>query len=161
MPKLMVHQAEEPGAATINPWFGEAGDVTEAIRRRAYELFEQRGCLPGGELDDWLRAEGEIVFVPQAEVKETAKSFSVKMAAPGFAADDIDVIALPQELRVEARTERRPVASETYEPRFLCGRFDLTAPIRTEKVTARFDEGVLTMQAPNKVQAVPAQAAAA
>jgi len=157
----MVHQAEESGTATISPSFGEAGEVMEAVRRRAYALFEQRGSLPGGELDDWLRAKGEIVFVPQAEVKETAKSFSVKMAAPGFAADDFDVIASPQELRVEAKTERRPVASEGYEPRFLCGRFDLKAPIRTEKVTARFDEGVLTVQAPKKVQAVPAQAAAA
>jgi HSP20 family protein len=160
MPKLMVHQAEETGGA-INSSFGEAGEVIEAVRRRAFALFEQRGCLPGGDLDDWLRAEGEMVFVPQAEVKETLKAFSVKMAAPGFAADDIDVIALPRELRVEARTERRADASEAYAPRFLYGRFDLTAPIQTDKVTARFDEGVLTMQAPKKVQAVPAQAAAA
>ncbi len=35
--------------------------LEEEIRRRAYELYEQRGCTPGGESEDWLRAEQEIV----------------------------------------------------------------------------------------------------
>ncbi|MGH7699383.1 MAG: DUF2934 domain-containing protein [Gemmatimonadales bacterium] len=32
----------------------------EAIRRRAYELFEQRGGEPGHEHEDWARAEREL-----------------------------------------------------------------------------------------------------
>jgi hypothetical protein len=32
----------------------------ETISRRAYELFQERGCEPGRELDDWLRAEHEL-----------------------------------------------------------------------------------------------------
>jgi hypothetical protein len=32
----------------------------EAIARRAYELFQERGREPGCELDDWLRAEHEL-----------------------------------------------------------------------------------------------------
>lgn len=32
----------------------------EAISRRAYELFQERGREPGRELDDWLRAEHEL-----------------------------------------------------------------------------------------------------
>ena len=35
--------------------------LEEEIRRRAYELYEQRGCTPGSESEDWLRAEQEIV----------------------------------------------------------------------------------------------------
>lgn len=31
----------------------------EEIRRRAYEIYLERGERPGGELDDWLRAEHE------------------------------------------------------------------------------------------------------
>ena len=30
------------------------------IRRRAYELYEERGREDGHELEDWLRAEEEI-----------------------------------------------------------------------------------------------------
>jgi Protein of unknown function (DUF2934) len=32
----------------------------EQIRRRAYELYEQRGKVDGYELDDWLQAESEV-----------------------------------------------------------------------------------------------------
>jgi hypothetical protein len=36
-------------------------NLEEEIRRRAYELFEQRGGAPGGEQEDWLRAENEVL----------------------------------------------------------------------------------------------------
>jgi hypothetical protein len=35
-------------------------NLQEAIRVRAYELFEQRGFRHGADFDDWLRAEQEI-----------------------------------------------------------------------------------------------------
>jgi hypothetical protein len=35
-------------------------ELESTIRRRAYELYEQRGFVDGNELDDWLRAEEEI-----------------------------------------------------------------------------------------------------
>lgn len=31
------------------------------IRQRAYELYQERGCTPGHENEDWLRAESEIL----------------------------------------------------------------------------------------------------
>jgi hypothetical protein len=45
----------------------ETGEVSagnsargEEIRRRAYEIYLERGEQPGRELDDWLQAEGEL-----------------------------------------------------------------------------------------------------
>jgi DUF2934 family protein len=35
-------------------------DLQEQIRRRAYELYEQRGRDGGHELADWLQAESEV-----------------------------------------------------------------------------------------------------
>lgn len=32
----------------------------EEIRRRAYEIYLERGGQPGHELDDWLQAEREL-----------------------------------------------------------------------------------------------------
>ena len=32
----------------------------EEIRLRAYEIYLERGGLPGNELDDWLQAEAEL-----------------------------------------------------------------------------------------------------
>lgn len=36
------------------------GSIEEQIRRRAYELYEQRGREDGSDLEDWYRAEAEI-----------------------------------------------------------------------------------------------------
>ena len=36
-------------------------DVEAEIRRRAYELYQQHGCTPGHEDEDWLVAEREVL----------------------------------------------------------------------------------------------------
>ncbi|HLH10232.1 MAG TPA: DUF2934 domain-containing protein [Terriglobales bacterium] len=39
----------------------EVTDIEEAIRVRAYQLWERRGHPYGSAMDDWLKAETEIV----------------------------------------------------------------------------------------------------
>ena len=39
---------------------GAAQSVEEAIRRRAYQLYLERGGAPGRDVDDWLEAEREF-----------------------------------------------------------------------------------------------------
>jgi Protein of unknown function (DUF2934) len=34
--------------------------LEEQIRLRAYEIYVQRGELPGSEIEDWLQAEAEL-----------------------------------------------------------------------------------------------------
>jgi Protein of unknown function (DUF2934) len=36
-------------------------NLDEEIRRRAYELFQQRNGAYGSEQEDWLRAESEVL----------------------------------------------------------------------------------------------------
>ena len=45
---------------TTNQTTESASDLQEQIRRRAYELYEQRGRNDGYELNDWLQAESEL-----------------------------------------------------------------------------------------------------
>jgi hypothetical protein len=43
----------------------ENKDVSkENIARRAYELYTQRGCKPGNDVEDWLNAEKELGAEP-------------------------------------------------------------------------------------------------
>lgn len=35
-------------------------DMEDAIRRRAYEFYEQRGYIDGHDMEDWLSAEHEV-----------------------------------------------------------------------------------------------------
>jgi hypothetical protein len=39
---------------------GESSRLEEQIRKRAHEIYLQRGEQAGSELDDWLQAEAEI-----------------------------------------------------------------------------------------------------
>jgi hypothetical protein len=36
-------------------------DLEAQIRQRAYELYEERGRMPGQETEDWFRAEREVL----------------------------------------------------------------------------------------------------
>ena len=53
----------------------QPNDIEEGIRRRAYELYEQRGRVDGFALDDWLQAEREILGAQkQGKVKAARAS---------------------------------------------------------------------------------------
>ena len=61
MSKVKVHQANYANAEFADPVFGKVEEALDGVRRRAYQLFEERGCEPGADLDDWLQAECEIM----------------------------------------------------------------------------------------------------
>lgn len=46
--------------ALMEPTNRSVADMEEAIRARAYELYEQRGREHGHAEEDWLRAEQEV-----------------------------------------------------------------------------------------------------
>ena len=54
-PQATTTKAADTGEASVG---NAARD--EDIRRRAYEIYLERGEQPGGELDDWLQAEREL-----------------------------------------------------------------------------------------------------
>jgi hypothetical protein len=41
-------------------------DLEEHVRRRAYQLFQERGEAPGFEVEDWLQAEAELLDTTKA-----------------------------------------------------------------------------------------------
>jgi len=42
-------------------------ELQEQVRRRAYELYENRGREDGHDVDDWLQAEWEVVAELEVE----------------------------------------------------------------------------------------------
>jgi hypothetical protein len=52
--------AAAPASAGIARVNTQAIDITTAIKRRAYELYEQRGRQHGRDKEDWLSAEAEV-----------------------------------------------------------------------------------------------------
>ena len=47
--------------STAKPEQGSLELTENIIRKRAYQLYEERGCEGGHDLEDWFRVEAEIV----------------------------------------------------------------------------------------------------
>lgn len=41
-------------------------ELEETVRRRAYQIYEQRGMAEGLEVEDWLEAEAELFEAQRA-----------------------------------------------------------------------------------------------
>jgi len=55
----MAHRTSSSHPSTSHP---ESQALTEElVRQRAYQLYEERGREDGHDLDDWLRAEAEML----------------------------------------------------------------------------------------------------
>ena len=50
----------------------------EAIAKRAYELYLQRGSVPGYELDDWLQAEADLSSAAATAADESERPAPVQ-----------------------------------------------------------------------------------
>ena len=74
MPRAKVSRSKSPKAlsSTLSIVSKETttnltpAAIEDEIRLRAYELYEQRGRLPGFENDDWLEAERQVLGRPQS-----------------------------------------------------------------------------------------------
>jgi hypothetical protein len=53
-------QDRKPDAKRREPAGAAAAPARDAIAKRAYELYLQRGSISGYEVEDWLAAEAEL-----------------------------------------------------------------------------------------------------
>jgi HSP20 family molecular chaperone IbpA len=138
------------------PVFAEIDQLLEAVRGRAYELFEERGCATGRDLDDWLVAELELCG-PEPEITEDETRFRLEVPVDGFEPSDLDVTATPYELVVRASRDGE-------ERRALLRRVQLATPVEVEAVTAKLKDGRLILTATKAAKpagkVVPVEAAA-
>jgi HSP20 family molecular chaperone IbpA len=88
------------------PWWKEIWSLEEEVRQTAQRLYETRESLPHEPADDWVRAERQVCWAPQAELKETDNSFRVRLGIPGLHARDIEVTLLPETIIVQGKSIR-------------------------------------------------------
>ncbi len=151
-----VRRAEATPAGVLEP----VRSLFEEVRRRAYDLFEQRGYAEGWEVEDWLRAEQELLWSPLSEVVETDKEIQVRVAAPGMEAKDLQVTAAPEWVMVQGAASRKrekqagTVRFSEFSGRKLYRRLELPAPIDVEATKARLEKGIVEIRAVKTVAAV-------
>lgn len=131
--------------------FDQVKEFTQSIAGRAYEFFEARGREFGHDLEDWFRAESELVRRVPVEIKEAENQITVRAEVPGFAANEIKVSLEPQQLIISGKTEKateekkeETVFSEFRSNQF-CRELTLPAEIDPAKTTATLKDGVLEL----------------
>jgi HSP20 family molecular chaperone IbpA len=149
-------QAVEENRPALAPVVEEMKATFDKIRKRAFELFEQRGGAPGFDVEDWVRAEHDLFWVPQAELFQTEAEFKIKIGVPGFEAKDLNITAQSTEILIQGKTEKREEKTEKgvsyseFGTKSLYRRFALAKPIEIAAVTANVENGMLTVIAPKK-----------
>ena len=131
----------------------ELRKFSDEIRGKAFDLFEKYGRPAGRALEHWLEAEKQLLSTPRSELLETQEGYELRIAAPGFDANEIEVSALPTVLivRAQAAATRDEKQGELRFSEFsdhnLFRRIEFPAPVDVETVTAKVARGVLTVMA--------------
>ena len=133
--------------------------IYDSISQRAFDLFERNGSWFGRDLDDWFRAESEILHPLPLELKETDGDFTVRAEVPGFTIKDLEINLEPRSLKIAGKHETKEeekkgkmIRSELCADQIL-RIIDLPADIDTSKASATLKNGVLTIDLPKAAHA--------
>jgi HSP20 family protein len=152
-----VQPAKEGAAVRVLPpsdLFERVQETYNAIARRAFEVFEGRGRADGHDLEDWLRAESELLHPLHLDVAETDQTVTVKAEVPGFSAKDLEVSLEPQRLTIIGRrdTKQELKAKKTIYSEHCSNQLfrsiDLPADVDSSKVTVTLKDGIMELVMP-------------
>jgi HSP20 family molecular chaperone IbpA len=153
MSSVAIRKVED-GDLNSQPFFEQIEKRLEDVRRRAFELFESRGCESGRELEDWLTAEREVLGWPVLETQENDKQYEFQVALAGFDAKDVEVAASPNEIIVHAQTkagketEEASVKWTDFAASDVYRRIEVPQPIKVARIKATLDSGTLRITVP-------------
>ena len=158
----------KPESSSERPFIVEAEklldrmrELKQSIMRRAHEFFEARGGDVGHALDDWFRAESEMLRPVPVQISATEKRLTVRAELPGFKADEIKVSVEPNRLiisgesqsKVEQQTEQT-IYNERRSRQFFRA-IAMPADVDPRSAAATLKDGVLEVTL-DKVESEPA-----
>lgn len=170
--RVSYQQQPEPSAAFLtlhNPedlrW--EMQQMQLALARRAYELFEARGCQHGHDWEDWFRAESELLQPVSVSMSESKDRISVCADVMGFEKNELKVSIEPHGITIlgqkktsGTKTEGKAIEQAGSSPHQLLEVVDLATEVMPEHAVVELQGGVLKFELPtattNKVAAAPA-----
>jgi HSP20 family protein len=100
--------------------------------------------------------------IPSVNIKETEDEFEVEMAAPGMAKDDFrielnnSVLSISSEKESENETkEGKNVTRREFSYQSFSRSFTLPAIVETDRISAKYENGILQVKIPKKAEAKP------
>jgi HSP20 family molecular chaperone IbpA len=153
--KITLQAAKTSNPVTLVPQESltqRRDELSHSIARRAYELFEADGRIPGRELEHWSLAEAELLHPVQVGVIESDDNYEVHAGVADFVAGDLKVGIAPEHLTIAGtrsgqrkRTVEKddnPCATQIFRT------LELSSAVDTSKVTATVQDGVLELVIP-------------
>jgi len=134
--------------------FLELRDIHQLIARRAYQLFSDHGSNDGHDLDDWLRAERQLLHSAPLELRETESEFILCAELPGFRENEITVAVEPlsviikAEHEVEAEQRKAKTLYSEWRSNRVFRSLSLPAPVNPRKAGKRLSNGMLEIKLP-------------
>lgn len=137
-----------------DPFLKRMDEIYGNLARRAYELFDGRGRQDGHDLEDWFRAETELLNPTPVEISEADDQVIVRADVPGFRDKDIQVRVEPHRLIISGKREqvhdqknRKALYSERMSDE-VCRVIELSEEIDSDKVRATLQDGTLEVMLP-------------
>jgi HSP20 family protein len=141
---------------SIADFWSKVDEVIKQIEERAFQLFEERGREDGHDLEDWFKAEQELLVPIPVTITEKGDELHIHAEVPGFAAKEIalnveqNVLTL-QGKHIETRTGTGEGGGIQSEQRQICRRVALPANSIPEKAKATWKDGKLEIVVPKVV----------
>lgn len=134
--------------------FNQFSQMHELIARRAFEIFESNGGSPGHDLEDWFRAETELLRPVPLNVIELNGEYVVRAEVPGFGGRDIKISVEPRCLAVSGKLqtneegENGRLIRSAWCANQVFRTLDLPSDVDTSTVSATVEDGILTVHLP-------------
>jgi HSP20 family protein len=139
--------------------FEQFDRISDSIARRAFEIFERNGSVFGHDLEDWFKAESELLHLVKLNLTEADNALTVQAEVPGFTAKDLEIRMEPRRLTISGRREtseehkKGKTVYQEHRSNEILRVLDLPVEVDTENVTATLKNGVLELQMPNSPKA--------
>jgi len=147
MSKVII---EKPETATeMSVLTDEANTINGRIRERAFELFEKSGEARGNDSENWIRAEEELLQIPQSTIDARDGSIFLHVMILGYHEEQVKVVVMPHTLIVSAEPKHRHSRNHlaAIGAKRIFQRFDLPDSIDTGSVHATLQNGLLKITA--------------
>jgi HSP20 family protein len=138
--------------------FDRMQQTYDEIARRAFEIFDNNGRR-GHDLEDWFRAESELLHPVHLEMAESDDNLTVRAEVPGFSTKELEINVEPRRLTIAGKHEAQEESKQgktIYSER--CAKevlrvVDLPAEVDSSKVSAMLKDGILKIELPKAAHA--------
>ncbi|HEX4076789.1 MAG TPA: Hsp20 family protein [Candidatus Acidoferrales bacterium] len=126
----------------------------ESIARRAFEIFHTRGRATGNDLEDWFRAEGDLLHTAHLELAESEDALLLRAEVPGFRSGELQVAVERRRLIIAGKREARnqPLVQRLIHgdscPDQIFRVLSLPVDVDPRRATAALNDGVLELVVP-------------